>query len=144
MVTSSGQLQEVDLVRGVIARTGSLPAAGEPCAPCVPLQRLHVSTDGRTLFVPAAPGAPELRATGRASVVWMVDTSTLQRVAAVPLPEPAFDSAPSPDGSALMVSTVVMPPDRQTSWLLAVPSGRELVRWPRSVWCLYVLPTPVP
>ena len=103
-----------------------------------------MSTDGRNLFVPAAPGAPELRATGRASVVWMVDTSTLQRVAAVPLPEPAFDSALSPDGSALMVSTVVMPPDRQTSWLLAVPSGRELVRWPRSVCCVYVLPTPVP
>jgi len=108
------------------------------------LHRLHVSTDGHTLFVPAAPGAPELRATGRASVVWMVDTSTLQRVAAVPLPEPAFDSAPSPDGSALMVSTVVAAPDRQTSWLLTVPSGSELVKWPRSVCCLYVLPTPVP
>ena len=79
VVTSSGQLQEVDLVRGVIGRTESLPAAGETCAPCVPLQRLHVSADGRTLFVPAAPGAPELRATGRASVVWMVDTSTLER-----------------------------------------------------------------
>ncbi len=109
----------------------------------MPLQRLHVSTDGRTLFVPAAPGAPELRATGRASVMWMVDTSTLQRVAAVPLPEPVFDSAPTPDGSALTVSTVDMPPDRQTSRLPAVPSGRELVRWPRSVCCLHVLPTPV-
>jgi hypothetical protein len=144
VVTSSGQLQEVDLVRGVIGRTGSLPAAGETCAPCVPLQRLHASADGRTLFVPAAPGAPELRATGRASVVWMVATSTLLRVAAVPLPEPAFDSAPTSDGSALLESTVVAPPDRQTSWLLAVPSGRELVKWPRSVCCLYVLPTPAP
>jgi hypothetical protein len=144
VVTSSGQLQEVDLVRGVIGRTVSLPAAGETCAPCVPLQRLHVSTDGRTLFVPATPGAPELRGTGRASVVWTVDTSTLQRVATVPLPEPVFDSAPSPDGSALLVSTVVSPPDRQTSWLLAVPSGRALVKWPRSVCCLYVLPTPAP
>jgi hypothetical protein len=140
VVTSSGQLQEVDLVRGVIGRTASLPAAGETCAPCVPLQRLHVSTDGRWLFVPAAPGAPELRATGQASVVWMVATSTLQRVAAVPLPETAFDSAPSPDGGALLVSTVVAPPDRQMSWLLAVPSGRELLKWPRSVCCLYVLP----
>ena len=111
----------------------SLPAVGETCAPCVPLQRLHVSTDGRTLFVPAAPGAPELRATGRASDVWMVDTSTLQRVAVVPLPEPAFDSALSPDGRAILVSTVVAPPDRQTSWLLAVPSGRELVKYG---WCV--------
>jgi len=144
VVTSSGQLQEIDLVRGVIGRTASLPAAGENCGPCVPLQRLHVSKDGRTLFVAAAPGAPELRATGRASVVWMVDTSTLQRVAAVPLPEPAFDNAPSPDGSALLVSTVVAPLDRQTSWLLAVPSGRKLRKWPRSVCCLYVLPTPIP
>jgi hypothetical protein len=74
----------------------------------------------------------------------MVDTSTLQRMAVIPLPEPAFDSAPSPDGSALLVSTVVAPPDRQSSLLLAVPSGRELVKWPRSVCCLYVLPTPAP
>jgi hypothetical protein len=144
VVTSSGQLQEVDLVRGVIGRTASLPAAGETCAPCVPLQRLHVSTDGRWLFVPVAPGAPELRATGRASVGWMVDTSTLQRVAAVPLPEPAFDNAPSPDGRALLVSTVIAPPDRQTTWLLAVPSGRELLKWPRSVCCLLLFPAPTP
>jgi hypothetical protein len=105
---------------------------------------LHLSSDGRTLFVPAAPGAPELRATGRATVVWLVDTSTLQRVADVPLPEPAFDTAPSPDGSALLATTVVAPPDRQASWLLAVPSGRELARWPRSVCCLYALSNPAP
>jgi hypothetical protein len=47
----------------------------------------------------------------RATVVWLVDTSTLQRVADVPLPEPAFDTAPSPDGSALLATTVVAPPD---------------------------------
>jgi hypothetical protein len=41
-------------------------------------------------------------------------------------------------------------PDPLTLWSLAVfailtvPGGRELVKWPRSVCCLHVLPPPVP
>jgi len=63
-------------------------------------------------------GAPKLRAT----VVWMAIRQPCSAWQLFRCPS-RHDSAPSPDGSALMVSTTLAPPDRHTSWLLAVPAA---------------------
>jgi hypothetical protein len=111
-----------------VSRTADLAPGG---GRVVPRQPLHVSADGARLFVPAAPGDPELVATGNASAVWVVDAATLRRVAEVPLPAPAFRLAPTPDGR-LLVAVTNNVPDRGLfgTRLLEVPSGREVARWP--------------
>jgi len=129
VVARTGQLQEVDLVRLTISRSVNL--AGDPlrCVPCIPFNRLHLAQDGTRLFVSAAPDRPDLPATGHATVVWVVDTATLQRVAEVPLPAPAFDMAPLPDGRSLLTSnTNTRDQAERATWLIEVPTGRELAR----------------
>jgi hypothetical protein len=75
-----------------------------------------------------------LRATGQATVIWVVDTTTLQKIADVPLPAPVSDAVPTPDGQALLVSnTNTQDPIARMTRLLEVPSGRELARWPASI-----------
>ena len=96
----------------------------------MPFQRLHLSADGARLFVRTAPGDTEARATGQGTAVAVIDTATLQQVASVPLPAPAFDAVPAPDGSALLTSnTNTQDPLAAVTRLLEVPSGRELARW---------------
>lgn len=142
VLARTGQLQEVDLLRLAITRAVNL--AGDPARcgwPCVPFQQLHLSADGARLYVRAAPGRPELPSTGHATVAWVVDTTTLQRVAEVPLPAPAFDMVPLPDGRALLTSnTNTLDPETRATRLVEVPSGRELARWPGSIVGLQVHP----
>jgi hypothetical protein len=117
---------------------GGFAVAGDPlrCVPsCVNFQRLHVTADGTRLFVRAAPGQPELRSRGLATVVWVVDTVTLSVVAEVPLPAPAFDAAPTPDGAAVITSNTLNTPDagERATQLVEIPTGRELARWSGAV-----------
>jgi DNA-binding beta-propeller fold protein YncE len=136
VLVGTGQLQEVDLARMAVTRSVNL--AGDPtrCSPsCVPFQRLHVSADGTRLFVRAAPDRPELRSTGHGSVVWVVDTLTLQRVAEVALPAPAFDAVPTPDGQAIVISnTNTQNPDERATRLVDVATGRVLAHWPGAIY----------
>ena len=138
VVSHGGGLQEVDLSRAVVTRS----VVNLGCAGCIPPQRVHLSLDGSRLFVRAAPDRPELSYSGKGSVVWVIATDSLQRVAEIRFPEPAFDSAPTPDGRAVLASTMRtdLPEDRRATWLLDVPSGRELQRWPWSLCCLELYP----
>jgi DNA-binding beta-propeller fold protein YncE len=124
-----GGVHEVDLGRMAVVRETQL--GSDRGDPSVPAQELHATADGARLFVRAAPGDAELRATGNGSEVWVVDTATLRRVAVVPLPAPAFHLAPSPDGRMLVAVTNNVP-DRGLfgTRLLEVPSGREVAGWP--------------
>ena len=97
----------------------------------MPRQRLHLSADGARLFVRTAPGDAEARATGQGTAVAVIDTTTLQQVAEVPLPAAAYDAAPATDGSALLTSnTNTQDALAAATRLVDVPSGRELARWP--------------
>jgi hypothetical protein len=127
-VLDDGRLVEIDLAALRVSRTADLAPGG---GRVVPRQPLQLSADGAWLFVPAAPGDPELVATGNASTVWVVDTATLRRVTEVPLPAPAFHLAATPDGR-LLVAVTNNVPDRGlfATRLLEVPSGREVARWP--------------
>lgn len=138
VVSRSGGIQEVDLSRAAVTRS----QVNSGCAGCVPLQLLHSSVDGSRLFVRAAPDRPELAYSGKGSVLWLIDTASLQRLAEIHFPEPAFDAAPTPDGRAVLASTMRtdLPEDRRATWLLEVPSGRELQRWPWSLCCLELDP----
>jgi hypothetical protein len=62
----------------------------------------------------------------------VVDTSTLQQVAEVPLPAPAFDAAPLSDGRKLISSNTPLTPElnQWPTHLVDVPSGSELASWP--------------
>ena len=144
VVDRGGSMQEIDLDRQTVARRVQLAPAGGGCAPCVPYQLLHLSADGTRLFVRAAPGRPDLPSTGHGSVVWVINTTTLQRIAEVPLPAaPAFDAAPLPDGRSLLASnTNTQAEDERGSWLIEVPSGRELARWPGGLVAIEVRSLP--
>jgi hypothetical protein len=96
-----GGVHEVDLGRMAVVREAQIGSdRGEPS---VPGQELHATADGTRLFVRAAPGDAELRATGNGSEVWVVDTATLRRLAVVPLPAPEPEASPlepeEPDGA---------------------------------------------
>jgi hypothetical protein len=138
VVSRTGSIQEVDLSRAAVTRS----EMNASCAGCVPLHRLHSSLDGNRLFVRAAPDRPELAYSGKGSVLWVIDTTSLRRVAEIRFPEPAFDAAPTPDGRAVLASTMRtdLPEDARATWLLDVPSGRELQRWPWSLCCLEIYP----
>ena len=128
-VSASGTLSDVDLTRMVISHRTEL-GSGDGGG-WVPFQALHLTADGKRLFVRAAPGDTELRAEGNGTVVWIVDTDTLQRVATVPLPAPAFHLAPTPDGR-MLVATTNNVADRSLygTRLIEVPTGRQLAYWP--------------
>jgi DNA-binding beta-propeller fold protein YncE len=136
-VSASGTLYDVDLARMILANEMELgPGDG---GGWVPYQEPCVTADGRYLFIRAAPGDAELRATGNGTVVWIVDTKTLRRIATVPLPAPAFDLAPTPDGR-MLVATTDNVADRRLfgTRLIDVPSGRVLASWPGVVTWLQV------
>jgi hypothetical protein len=102
----------------------------------VPFQQLHVTADGRRLFVRVAPGDAELRAEGNGTAGWIVDTTTLRRVGTVALPAPAYYLAPTPDGR-MVVATTNNVADRRLfgTRLIDVPSGRLLAYWPGTlIW----------
>lgn len=128
LVRDTGELVEVDLTSMTITRTRQL---GDDTGRWVPWQRLALAQAGQRLYVRAAPGDAEARARGLGSVVWVVDTTTWQRISVVPLPAPAFDLAPSPDGHALLTTTVnTGNPQEEGTRLVDATSGRELRRWP--------------
>lgn len=127
----SGYVQEIDLQQQTVGRRVQLRAAGGACSPCIPYQFLHLSADGTRLFVRVAPGRADLVSTGHSTVVWVIDTNTLQLITEVPLPAPAFDNAPLPDGGAMLAgNTNTQDANERASRLIEVPSGRELARWP--------------
>jgi hypothetical protein len=125
-VRDSGGLVEVDLVQHALARGVVVGGDG---GQRVPYQMLHLSQDGTQLFVRAAIHQPDLRNRGIGDVVWIVDTSTLQRIAEVQLPAPAFDAAPTPDGRMLITSnTNTQDPNEKLPRMVDLPSGREIAR----------------
>jgi DNA-binding beta-propeller fold protein YncE len=128
-VSASGTLSDVDLTRMIVAHQTELgPGDG---GGWVPVQELHLTADGKRLFVRATPGDVELRSGGNGTVVWIVDTDTLRRIATVPLPAPAFHLAPTPDGR-MLVATTNNVADRSLygTRLIEVPTGRQLAYWP--------------
>lgn len=128
-VDIGGGVHEIDLVTRTESRRVQLRS--DRGIVWVPFQRLHLSAAGARLFVRTAPGDTEARATGQGTAVAVIDTTTLQQVASVPLPAPAFDAVPAPDGSALLTSnTNTQDPLAAVTRLVEVPSGRELARWP--------------
>jgi hypothetical protein len=132
IVSGSAQLQEVDPTQLVINRSVNL-VPDLPCSYCVPPQQLHLSSDGQRLIIVAAPGPPELRSNVNATVAWIVDTSTLARVADVPVGPHTTDAFELPDRSALLTSRLDLSvPDGSALRLIAVPSGQELDQWPGS------------
>jgi len=142
IVSRAGQLQEMDLTRGAVVRTVDVSGPGG-CGGCVPWQRPTVSADGRRLFVRAAPGRLYLVGTLFGTVVWVIDTASLQRVAELPLPAAAIDQAPTPDGAAVLASTGTTDASgEQATWLLSVPDGQVLARWPQGLCCLHLVPSP--
>lgn len=127
LVRDTGDLVDVDLAALAITYTRQL---GDDHGRWVPHQRLALAQAGQRLYVRAAPGNAEARARGLGTVAWVVDTSTWQRVAVVPLPAPAFDLAPSPDGHALLATTVnTGNPQEEGTRLVDAASGRELRCW---------------
>jgi hypothetical protein len=140
VVSGTGQVQEIDLAQMAIARSVEEGGGNDACNGCVPHQRLHASADGSTLFIRAAARQLVHPPTDSGTDVWVVDTATLQRVAEVHLPAPAFDTAPTPDGRAILATTDS--PDRQSTRLVDVPSGHELAYWPWSICCLELWPMP--
>ena len=128
-VDIGGGVHEIDLAARAESRWVQLRS--DRGTVWVPFQRLHLSADGARLFVRTAPGDTEARATGQGTAVAVIDTTTLQQVASVPLPAPAFDAVPAPDGSALLTSnTNTQDPLAAVTRLVEAPSGRELARWP--------------
>ena len=124
-----GNVHDIDL--SVKAQSRQLQLRSASGTVWVPRQRLHLSADGARLFVRTAPGDAEARATGQGTAVAVIDTTTLQQVAEVPLPAAAYDAAPAPDGSALLTSnTNTQDALAAATRLVDVPSGRELARWP--------------
>jgi hypothetical protein len=128
-VGPSGTLYDVDLNRLSVDHVTELgPGDGSGL---VPYQQLNLTADGKQLFVRAAPGDPENRAGGNGTVVWVVDTTTRQRITTVPLPAPAFDLAPSPDGRLVVATTDNVADHRLFGTrLIDIPSGHLLSYWP--------------
>jgi DNA-binding beta-propeller fold protein YncE len=128
VVAENARLFEIDIAKAAVTRKVDLSEGG---GVSLPYQELHMSADGKRLFVRAAPHDPELRATGNGSVVWVIDTDTMQRIADVPLPAPAYHLAPTPDGLTLVATTLNLKDRSQDrTRLIEVPSGRELASWP--------------
>jgi hypothetical protein len=128
IVTGNAHLIEIDVTKRAISWTSDL---SDGLAPIVPYQQLHVSSDGKVLFVRAAPGPEELWRQGLATVVWTLETTTFHHIADVPLSTPAYDFVPSPDGHLLVISTLNWErPSERGVYVLDTATGRELSRWP--------------
>lgn len=128
LVRDTGELVDVALASMTITGKRQL---GDDTGRWVPLQRLALAQAGRRLYLRAAPGDAEALARGLGTVLWVVDTATWQRVAVMPLPAPAFDLVPAPDGRTLLTTTANTgnSPEEGTR-LVDAASGRELRRWP--------------
>ncbi len=133
VVTRAGLLTEVDLATRTTTRARDL-TAGATLSLAVPYHRPRLSADGTRLFLLAAPST-QVGSFGSSTTVWVVDTAALEKIAEVPLPAPAFDLAPMPDGQALLVGSFKQGGSYQgnsteyTLRLVELPSGRELDRW---------------
>jgi hypothetical protein len=128
IVTGNAHLFEIDVAKRAISWTSDL---SDGLAPIVPYQQLHVSSDGKLLFVRAAPGPEELWRQGLATVVWTLETTTFHHIADVRLPTPAYDFIPSPDGRLLGISTLNWEkPSERGLYVMDTATGRELSRWP--------------
>jgi hypothetical protein len=128
MVAENAHLFEIDIAKRAVTRSSEL---SDGLSQTLPFQQPHLSADGRRLFVRAAPDSNELWYHGLGTVVWIIDTNTLQRITAVRLPAPAYDMAPSPDGRTLIISTLNT--DKRDEWgsrLIDIATGQELGRWP--------------
>jgi len=128
LVRDTGEFVDVALTSMTITGRRQL---GDDTGRWVPLQRLALAQAGQRLYLRAAPGDAEFRARGLGTVVWVVDTATRQRVAVVPLPAPAIDLVPAPDGRTLLTTTAnTGNPQEEGTRLVDATSGRELRRWP--------------
>ena len=128
VVHDNGDLLEIDFADLVVTRRAGL---GGEHQQWIPHQRLHASADGTRLFLRASPGDLESRGRGLGTTLIIVDTATLQPVAAMRLPVPAFDLAPAPGGRTVVVTTFNT--DGPGEWgtrLVEIPSGRALGLWP--------------
>ena len=131
VVAEDARLIEINLSTAEVTRTSDL-SAGDWQG--LPHQELHLSRDGRRLFVRAAPHDPELRATGNGSVVWVIDTDTLRRIADIPLFPPAFHLAPTPDGQFFIaVTNNVKDRSLYGTRLIEVSTGRQVGSWAGTV-----------
>jgi hypothetical protein len=138
VVSGAGQIEDVDLDQMVVARSASLTPDVE-CPRCVPFQPLHLSTDGQRLTLVAAPGPAEVGAAVNGTVVWIVDLSSLTRVAEVPVGPHTADALLTPDGRGLLVSRIELDPrDEGALRLIEVLSGWEVGRWPGSMFGLEI------
>lgn len=138
MIGSNGSVHEVDLDRLIQIRAAHVDPNASGAE--VPLQQPHLTGDGSRLFILAAPGNAEARARGLGTAVWVVDTSTLQLVANVPLPATVSHVAPTSDGHAMLVTLDSGDALASRSMrLLEIPGGREEGHWPGVVVGVHVL-----